>query len=201
MAIRLLPAALLALFNLPAKAQTARSGPGSRMTPATAPELDLMRQVLSAAAVTTDFGAVTQPLTHLPHDPARVEQADWGVSYSLPRGVVTEIMVHIDRPEHGQRRTHPPRVTAIQAIFRPNQVRLSDLQSKFGPWYRDPPDGDKASLASAYFNAKLIHPKARYFLLATTGSGYEELLSPAEFAQTLAATWREDRYSTEGRPW
>lgn len=165
------------------------------------PELDLFRQVLSAAALTTDFGEVTQPLLHLPHHPERVEQADWGVSYPLARGVVTEIMVHIDRVEEGQRRVHPPRVVAIQAILRPGQVRLSDLERSLGPWYRDPPDGDEVSLASAYFNAKLIHPKARYFLLATTGAGYEKRLSSSEFAQTLAATWRDDRYSSEGRPW
>ncbi len=198
---RLMPAALLSLLNLTAQGEVVEGATSSLTPHPPVGDLSLMHELLTVIARTRSFNEVTKYLDDHATRPRRFELADWGASYRFQRSTVMEIMIRSERVSPGQRRADSNRVVAIQAIFQPNKVRLSDLEVIFGHWYRDPPDGQKVSLASAYFNAKRIHPQASYFLLATTGAGYEEALSASEYAQTLAATWSDDRYSSTGRPW
>jgi len=196
LATRFMPAALLSLLNLTAKAEGAKGANNSSTLNPTMRDLNLVHELFTVIARTRSFDEVTKQLDKHSTRPQRTELADWGAAYHVQRGVVSEFMIHSELTKPGSRR-----VAAIQAIFQPNKVRLSDLEITFGAWYRDPPDGEKVSLASAYFNAKAIHPNASYLLLATTGAAYEETLSKSEYAQTLAATWSDDRYSSTGRPW
>ncbi|WP_141211454.1 hypothetical protein [Rhodoferax sp. TH121] len=200
-AIRIMPAALLSMLNLAANGEVAKGAHPASTLLTTMRDLKILLEVFAVLARTRNFDEVMRQVGELSTRPRRTELADWGAAYLAQHPVVSEFMIHRERTAPGQRQEKFRQVVAIQAVLRPNTVRLSDLEATFGAWYRDPPDGDKVSLASAYFNAKLIHPKASYFLLATTGAGYEETLSKSEYAQTLVATWSDDRYSTKGRPW
>jgi len=198
---RFVPAAVLLLLNLSAKGEVAKGADRSPTPHPPMGDLGLVHELLVVIARTRSFNEVTRHLDEHATRPRRTELADWGAAYRIQQGAVSEILIRSERTAPGQRRADSNRVVAIEAIFQPNKVRLSDLEVKFGHWYRDPLDGQKVSLASAYFNAKLIDPKASYFLLATTGAAYAEALSASEYAQTLAATWSDDRYSSTGRPW
>ena len=201
LATRFMPAALLSLLNLPAKGEVAKGANSSSTSLPAMRDLNLVHELFTVIARTRSFEEVTKLLDEHPTQPRRTELNDWGAVYKVQRSIIEMLMIERERTEPGQRSANPRRVVSIQAIFHPNKVRLSDLEIAFGAWYRDPPDGERASLASAYFNAKLIHPNANYLILATTRAGYEEALSKSEYAQTLAATWSDDRYSSTGRPW
>lgn len=163
--------------------------------------LPLFIESIRILATTTNFHEVSQPLAGL----NRFHEEDWEsegwASFRVEDGSIEEISFSFARSESDEPASIPPQVAAIEAIFDTNTVRLGDLEEILGPWYRDPPDGDEASLATAYFNARLIAPSVSFFLLALTKAPYSKTLLQSEIVSNLAVTWSDDRYGTENRPW
>jgi hypothetical protein len=192
---RHLPAACGALLGLRPLAPWAQTLRPVEMSTSLAEDLDFVRRAFAQLTYSRRTAHVMRWLAASPHRAQRTEQADWGVAYQVQHGVVAELHITTVSP------APDPQVAALTAQFKPGRVRLGDLEASFGPWYRDPPDGDQASLASAYFNARLIHPSADFLLVAGTGAGYGRTLSRDEPADFLAATWADDRAVRQGRPW
>lgn len=158
-------------------------------------------EALRVLAVSKDFSLVTKAFSGLARLAAPEWQSDWGVSFQVDGDPLQEILVYIDRVADGEIRRREPQVIAVQGVFGVGTAKLADLERWLGPWYRDPPEGVKASLASAYFNAKRIHPQATFLLLATTSADYESMLSPSALVSTVSATWHDSRHETSNRPW
>jgi hypothetical protein len=171
------------------------------MSTSLAEDLDFVRRAFAQLTYSRRAAHVMRWLAASPHRAQRTEQADWGVAYQVQHGVVSELRIDTASPVPTHAGSPGPAVTALTAQFKPGRVRLSDLEASFGPWYRDPPEGDQASLASACFNARLIHASADFLLVAGTGAAYERTLSRDEPAEFLAATWSDDRAVRQGRPW
>lgn len=193
---RLIPATLFSLLSTNTMPQTNPKTNSASIRNPTAHDFNFVVWLFTLIAQTRDFDEVNRHLIEHPSRPIQTDLAEWGCAYRFQQGDASDFIIHSPITEPG-----PRRIVTVQAILRSNTVTLSDLELKFGAWYRDPPDGEKVSLAQAYFNAKLIHPQASYLLLATTGAGYEETLSQSEIVETIVATWSDDRYQSTGRPW
>ncbi len=163
--------------------------------------LSLFIATIRILATTNDFAKVSQPLAGL----IRFHEEDWvsegWASFRFEDGSIEEILFSFATPESDAFVSTSPQVVAVQAIFKTDTVRLDELEEVLGPWYRDPPDGQKSGLASAYFNARSIHPNASFFLMAATQAPYTTSLPTSVVVDRLAVTWSDDRYGTENRPW
>lgn len=160
--------------------------------------LDAFLKSLAILAETRDYVAVAAPFTDLGFK--NLEEENEGATFRVYGNKIYNAVIHLDRdpePPFAAKQV----VVAIALLFEPGTVVLSDIQNIFGDWYRDPVDGERAALATSYFNPRVVAPTADYFLYANTTEDYVEMLSLTSPIESIGTTWRDDRYNTENRPW
>ncbi|WP_372662579.1 hypothetical protein [Hydrogenophaga sp.] len=159
--------------------------------------LSAFMKALAILSKTRDYNAVAAPFADFKN---LNEDENSGGTFRVHGEKIYNVIVHFEitqEPPH----EFMPVVGNLGLLFETGAVTLSDVQEILGDWYRDPVDGVQASFADAYFNAKNIAPEADYLLCASTKEGYVETLNPSAPVEMISASWQDNRYNTENRPW
>lgn len=149
---------------------------------------------------TRDYNAVAAPFKEFENLSEGAEAGHSGGTFRVHGEKIYNVIVHLDitqEPPH----EFTPLVGNLGLLFETGEVTLSDVQEILGDWYRDPVDGVQASFADAYFNPKAIAPNASYLLSASTQEDFVETLNTSSPVEMISASWQDNRYDTEDRPW
>lgn len=162
--------------------------------------LSAFMAALVILSTTRDYNAVAAPFADFKNLNEDEEGEKSGGTFRVHGEKIYNVIVHLEisqEPPH----EFNPQVGNLGLLFETGTVTLSDVQELLGDWYRDPVDGVQASFADAYFNPKAIAPNANYRLSASTQEDFVETLNPSSPVEMISASWQDNRYDTENRPW
>jgi hypothetical protein len=162
--------------------------------------LSAFMEALAILSTTRDYKAVAAPFADFENLSEGAEGNNSGATFRVHGENIYNVIVHLDIAQEPLQASMPV-VGNLGLLFETGAVTLSDVQELLGDWYRDPVDGVQASFADAYFNPKTIAPNASYLLSASTQEGFVETLNPGSPVEMISASWQDNRYDTEDRPW